>query len=140
MNEQLEYYLEHCRNCGELLGKSSYEIDECYECYTPFSREQRFHSQENPEVYTSMVSLPSGETKMVLEQAEYLDLKGKIEKVFGVFGVTNSAIECLSHDYSIVLTRLESEDWVKSMSSKTWVNIEDFKRALEFGKQLLINT
>ncbi|MFA0811837.1 hypothetical protein [Microbulbifer epialgicus] len=136
MGEFIDNYVSHCQNFDELLGEQSFTLDECYECYTPFSRLQRKFAEESPHIYSQEVILPNGELSSVIRQAEHLNLDGKVIAVFGVFAVTDKGIECLSHDYFISKHRYNEDDWDSHMQSKTWVKIEDFKAALEHGRSL----
>lgn len=134
MSEYIEHYIEHCRSCGEVLGKNSFELGECYECNTPFSSEQRSYAAISPKIYEQEIHLPNGSLKTVIEQAEYMNISGKILAVFGVFAITSKGIECLTHEYFIEKSRLNNNDWLSHMKEKSWINIIDFTNALAWAK------
>lgn len=134
VSEYIEYYIEHCHNCGEMLGRNSFELSECYECNTPFSSEQRSYAAISPKIYEQEILLPNGSIKTVIEQAEYINLTGKILVVFGIFAITSKGIECLTHEYLIEKSRLNNNNWVEHMQEKSWVNMTDFANALSWAK------
>jgi ribosomal protein L37E len=137
MSEFIEHYIEHCRSCGDMLGEYSFQSGECYECSTPFSSEQRSYASINPKLYEQKIQLPNGSVKTVIEQAEYMNVTGKILAVFGIFAITSKGIECLTHEYLIEKSRLDSENWIAHMEEKSWVNMPDFTSALLWAKENL---
>lgn len=133
MNEEHRHYLERCRQCNEIFGTEAYQSGECSGCYTTFSKEQRRNAEQDPSLYFQNVPLLGGESSTVIRQAEYLDLPGKILKVFGVFAVTEKGIECLTHSYFIENSRLK-EDWLSHMSEKNWVTTANLEDALTYAR------
>lgn len=131
--DDLSYDLEHCRQCGGYLGSESLRAQECLDCYVPISLGQRGYAVKRPKVYSQLVTLLDGRSSTVLRQAEDLALTGEVLAVYGVFAVTDGGIECLDHTYFIENCRLE-EDWMSHMGSKNWVNMTDFRKALEYAK------
>lgn len=58
----------------------------------------------------------------------------KIIEQFGTWAVTKYGVECLTAYYPIEKSRLNEQDWVYHMAGKSWVNMQDFKAALEYAQ------
>lgn len=58
---------------------------------------------------------------------------------FGSWAVTKSGVESLTHSYLIEKVRIINEEagytWEEHMSQKNWVNMQDFRAAIEFARE-----
>lgn len=132
MADYIEHYIEHCSSCGSYLGPDDHNCGECLDCYTPFSRVQRAFAVKNPDLYSSKVTLVSGDSPTLIERCEFLNLQDEILMFFGVFGVTHKGIECLNHDYFIETKHSTKDQWMSHMGEKNWVNMNDLSLALDY--------
>lgn len=85
-----------------------------------------------PDIYNGQVDL-GDRTLSVAEAANYHGHE-KIIKRFGRWIITDYGIDCLFTEYPIGKGRFDEMDWVKHLSEKPWVRIDDFKSALAFAK------
>ena len=70
----------------------------------------------------------------ILARARGNDVSGEILAVFGDWAVTDYGVESLGPFYPIHRSRL-CEDWDSHMDGKDWVEMEDFRAALSFGRE-----
>lgn len=131
-SKSLQDYVNSCPSCKESLSYHAYDSGACDTCCYEFRSEQRDFALESPELYAVEVTLPNGRTRRVIEIADQC-FNGKILALFGLFAVTSEGIESLFGEYFIEKSRLQ-DDWVVQMSCKSWVNIENFKSALQYAK------
>lgn len=123
-----------CPSCDSLLSQRGIKEGYCSDCEYQFNPNHEKWESESPEQYEGTFTTIAGDEASISEMAEQL-LHGKILRRFGLFAVTIIGIECLDHYYCIDKDRLESEDWVRHMSMKNWVNIVDFENALKYAKE-----
>jgi hypothetical protein len=124
-----------CSTCGSNLSVEEIEEGYCSECEHKFNPNHDAWVADSPEQYEGTFTSVSGKEVSISSMAEQL-LCGKILKRFGLFAATTEGIECLDHYYFIDKDRLRTSDWVEHMQTKSWVNIEDFKKALEYVKNI----
>lgn len=126
-------YVKKCASCDTYFDEVEKNKGICNECGAEFSPSQRRYALENPDLYSKSIDLGNDNVKYIIQMADGL-VDGKILAVYGVFAVTTRGIECLSHSYQIDKSQLNETDWIDHMSEKTWVNINDFKKALHHSK------
>ena len=90
----------------------------------------------NPEPYQGEVTSPSGDSITVIEAATRFDTAPLLRR-YGDWVVTDYGIECLTTIYVIQKERLSEDDWFKHMEEKTWVNMDDFRKAFSAAESLL---
>lgn len=123
-----------CSSCGNVLSANEMKEGYCNQCGYNFNPYHDDWVIESPEQYDGMLTTISGREVSVSRMAEQ-HLQGKILKRFGLFAATTEGIECLDHYYYIDKKSLGETDWLEHMKRKTWVNIEDFRSALEHVKK-----
>ncbi|WP_374973729.1 hypothetical protein [Spongiibacter marinus] len=132
---ELSYYVDNCPSCDYLLSSEEKRQESCFNCGAEFSMAQRRYALENPDLYLSEIKLITGDVKKVIEVADGL-VDGKILEIYGVFAVTDCGIECLNHFYTIDSGVLGESHWFEHVSEKTWVNPEDFRKALHRAREI----
>lgn len=123
-----------CSCCESNLTPEGIEKGFCSECDYEFNPKQAAWELESPEQYRGTFVSRTGEDRSIAKMAEQL-LQGKILKRFGVFVATTEGVECLDHYYHIGKEELNQPHWIDHMSGKVWVNIEEFKGALQYARE-----
>lgn len=85
-------------------------------------------AQYFPEAYSGTVSY--GEKEMTIIEIATLRELPPILFRFGDWVVSPEGVDCLTQEYTVTKERLSENDWIRHMSEKTWVNIDDFRQAL----------
>lgn len=125
-----------CFSCNITLANTGYEHGHCPECERIYDFGQRTYAMQNPQVYLATFVNIWGNIDIVLNAAEQ-SFRSQILSVFGQWAVTSDGIECLGNSYSISKDRLNECDWIDTLQSKSWVDLDDFTEAFEFAKSSL---
>ena len=88
-----------------------------------------------PDPYDGTVSYRDKEMT-IIEIATLKELPPILYR-FGDWVVTTKGVICLTVDYTVEKERLNEPDWHDHMSAKTWVDINDFDRALFRAQNIL---
>ncbi|MFH1882801.1 MAG: hypothetical protein ABIL62_08845 [Planctomycetota bacterium] len=87
-----------------------------------------------PEAYEGNVTI-NEKTMTIIEVATLKELP-PIFMRYGDWVITPEGLDCLTIDYTVEKDRLNEPDWINHMSAKSWVNMDDFRRALSTAKDM----
>jgi len=133
----LNQYLLSCPSCRKTVSSQEINQAECSECSARISKKQREYAAENPDIYTQDVLLPDGSRRKVIEITDYQEIEGRVIDIYGVWAVTSYGLESLFTGYFIEADKLSDSELIRNVLTKTWVNADDFQKAL--GKALKVH-
>lgn len=90
-----------------------------------------------PEPYEGSVTSAHDRSQQwdIIRAATYYDLPPLVDRR-GDWAICTDGIYCLTSSYPIGASRLDEQDWEAHMSEKDWVNMSDFRAALNRAKSL----